>query len=185
MNKQEEKFNSTNKESLKILLEYCKHLYDEESNRTKRIEQKINIQSFILGGGVLVIFGIPIDKFTELLNSSPLLHGIIILILLLFFTSTCLFLFSSIFTILVYRVRIFERLCDPKIIATDSVVSENTSDLLSKIIADYVIAANRNHEINNKKANYLSKALFSLLAGIILFVFSIIIFKFILIYKGI
>jgi len=49
---------------------------------------------------------------------------------------------------------------------------ESENSLLSAIISDYVIAANKNYEVNENKAKLLSKALFCLIVGLIFFVIS-------------
>lgn len=174
--------NEVDNDILERLLEYCKYLYEEEKERTDRIEKKLNIFTFVLGGSVLGVLMLPIGKLSMLLSNPN--EGVLVFVVLLFSASILLFLFSSIFTILVYKVRRFEMPSDPKIATIKSISMESKKDLLSAIIADYSIATNRNHDINDKKASHLSKALIFLLAGLVSFALSLFIFNITMLLKG-
>ncbi|MEW6609535.1 MAG: hypothetical protein AB1414_19175 [bacterium] len=155
------------------LADYCKYLYEEEKERTERIEKKVNIFAIALGGSLIgVLLKFPIWKAYSEINVDDN-QGVLITILVI--TSIILFLLSSLFSFFVYKVRKFERLTDPKKMAEKTILMENESDILSTIIADYTIATNRNHEINNKKVRHLSYALLSLFVALILFITSLLI----------
>ena len=158
---------------LNRLAEYCKYLYEEENERTERIEKKLNVFAVALGGSVVgVLLKLSVEKKYSELNIGDL-QGLLITIL--FVTSVVFFLISSLFTFFVYKVRKFERLSDPKRMAEKTMSMKTESDLLCAIIADYTVATNRNHEINDKKVRHLSYALLSLLAAVILFIISLLI----------
>jgi hypothetical protein len=70
---------------------------------------------------------------------------------------------------LVLKVWHFERLCDPEETIARSVKFSHEEELLAAMAADYAVSANRNHAINEKKAQLLSWALFLLIASLILF----------------
>jgi hypothetical protein len=77
----------------------------------------------------------------------------------------------------------FEWLCNPK--KRISKLAENEEHVvLDTIIADFVVTANRNHELNDKKAKWLAKAIFFLLMGLILWAVSIVTFNGLVILKG-
>lgn len=169
--------NTVDKGVLEKLVEYCKYLYEEEKARTIGLNNAVKVYiaflTITLGMGV---FGVlPVERISILLNGTSIdstykyvkVSGVV-----LFYVSVLLFFSSFIFTILVLKVWKFERLCNPKQTALKSVFIETENKMLSVIIADYVIAANRNYEINEKKAKLLSKALFSLVGGLILFSIS-------------
>lgn len=153
-----------------ILLDYCKYIYEEEKTRANLLNNTVKIYlaflTFALGLGVWKMM--PIDKAFLYINRSPHYLNHYYIFKCFFILSLFLFFLSFIFTILVLKVWKFERLCDPKERAINSVFTKNPNKILSIIISDYIVAANRNYEINEKKAKLLSKAVFSLLSGLIL-----------------
>lgn len=184
-NHMEKKLDETNKDILLRLLEYSKYLHEEEKVRTERIEKKVSIFTMFLGGsfwGILTL--LPIEKLSKLSNGSVLERQIAIIVSVTYYTSFILFLFSAIFILLVYKVRNFEWLCDPEKRIPESAEKDEHS-VLDTIIADYVITANRNHEINDKKAKWLSKAIFSLLIGLIFLGLSLFTFNVFILWRGV
>jgi hypothetical protein len=173
------------KDILIRLLEYCRYLYEEEKERTCRLEKKVEIYTAMLGGGFWVVFTlIPTDRLSALIERHSIENHIGSIILSTLILSFTLFLLSSIFTILVYRVRNFEWLCNPEKRALESIDMKNENEFISSMIADYTIAANRNHEINDKKACLLSKAIFTLLTGIIFLAIGLFFFHGFIYLKG-
>ena len=166
-NMNEKQFLKTDREILNHLAEYCKYLYEEEKQRTERLERKVNVFAVALGGSFVAVFlKLPVGKMKYDLDvSQP--QGLIIAILLA--VSLLLFILSSLFTFLVYKIREFERLSDPKKMAIKTQSMTHEIDMLSAMIADYTVATNKNHVINNNKARHLSYALLCLL-GALLFV---------------
>lgn len=126
---------------------------------------KVNIFSFVLGGSISGVLLLPIGRLGMLFKDSD--HGLCSIGVVLFSMSIASFLLSSIFTVLVYKVRSFERPRDPKLAVSSTVSMKTEEDVLSSIIADFAVATERNHEINNKKARHLSMALLGLLNGLL------------------
>lgn len=171
----EQKPTQTNQEILSRLAEYCKYLYEEEKGRTERLEKKVNIFSVALGGSFVAVFlKLPVGRMSAFINfSQP--NAFIATVLL--FVSLLLFIMSSFFTFLVYKVRKFERLSDPKQMAAKAQAMTDEVEMLSAIIADYTVATNKNHDINDAKARHLSYALLCLVSALLLIVVSLVLFN--------
>jgi hypothetical protein len=162
------------KEILLRILEYCKYLYEEEKERKNSlhaaVKTYITLLTFILGIGLGLglIKGLPIDKSIIVSNNN----FINIWLIIFFSISICCFFISLIFTILVLKIWRFERPADPRSISLKSIFMENENEVISDIIADYIIACEKNYNINESKAKLLSRGLFFLITGFILFVIS-------------
>lgn len=153
------------------LLDYSRYIYEEERDRTYNLERKARLIAVFLCGSVLALLAqLPIEKLRELINIQAYVGYIVIIV---FFISFVLIVISTVFNILVYRIRIYERLCDPEEFAVKSETTNNENEMLARIIADYVIATNRNHKINESKAKTLSNSIFYLLIGLVLYSISI------------
>lgn len=158
---------------LDYLLDYVKTIYEEEKQRTAYIEKKVNILSFLLGGGVLgTLLKFPENMFNNLFSRN-LTFGYVSITLL--FLGLLFFLMSVIYILLVYKVRIFERLCNPKDISLTAASIKKDSSIKSLILADYVVASNRNFIVNDKKAKYLSYAIYFFFGGLFFFFVSLIV----------
>lgn len=155
------------------LLGYCRQMYEEEKERTTRLNHAVTVYlgftSFVVGYCVLKL--VQLDEIAVLFNkqSPPIqmsyqqMTGVI-----LFCVSCALFAVSSTLTILVLKVWRFERLCDPQQVVMKSVRMESDTQLLLDMIADFAVAANRNYQVNEKKAKLLSYGLLTLMSGFIL-----------------
>ena len=163
---------SEDKEFLEKLLDYCKYLYEGEKERRDVLNKTMRIYLAALGFaiGVVILKLTNIDKISALIQETSV-HGqnIQIIIIALFVVAAILFVLSFIFTLLVVKMWDRERLCDPESFVTKSASMETINTLLSSVIADYAVAANRNHNINEKKALLLSRALYSFLTSVLIF----------------
>ena len=81
-----------------------------------------------------------------------------------------LFLAAALFTLVTIKIWTRERLCDPEIMIDNASSIECEEKLLSMISADYAVSANRNYNVNEKKAKSLSRALFCLFSAVFVFV---------------
>lgn len=180
----QEESSQFNKEALIKIFEYSKYLYEEEKSRTERIEKKVNIFTMFLGGSFLgILTFLSPEKLVKSFNGSIIEKQIVITIFVTYYASFLLFLCSAVFIILVYKVLDFEWLCNPE--KRISKLAENEEHVvLDTIIADFVVTANRNHELNDKKAKWLAKAIFFLLIGLILWAVSLVTFNGLVILKG-
>lgn len=169
-------------EILNRLADYCKYLYEEEKQRTERLERKVNVFTVALGGGfVAVLLKLPSERifsFTDFSQPTALV------VCIPFAISLLLFLLSSFYTFLVYKVRKFERLSNPKEMARKAQSMTDEAEFLSALIADYTVATNKNHDINENKARHLSYALLCLLGALLFIIISVLLFNTILPYKG-
>ena len=159
---------SMNDDVLKRLVEYCKYLYEEEKSRTERIEHKMNVFGVALGTSVVVILGcLPLARMSDA-SKIPGIWRIVLAVPL----GICIFLLvlCALYVFRVYRVQRFERLSDPREMSIRAMSMNTKSEILSAIIADYAVATNRNHEINEGKADDLSRALGLLLAALMVFI---------------
>lgn len=152
-------------------------MYEEEKGRTDRLNDAVKVyiafMTFILG---FVVFKMFPPEETPVLVSAAIKSNIGIIYISLALISFTSFLISFVCTIFVLKIWKFERVCDPRDIVTRSLLWESENELISVIIADYSTAANRNHEINDRKSKLLSKALFSLVVGLAAFAICLFIF---------
>lgn len=170
-NKSEQEHAASQCEILKRLVEYCRYLYEEEKQRTERIERKVNVFTVALGGGfVALLLKSPSERILSFIDFS---QPTALLACIPFAISLLLFILSSFYTFLVYKVRKFERLSNPKEMATRAQSMADEAELLSAIIADYTVATNKNHDINENKAHHLSYALLCLLVALFFIVISV------------
>ena len=163
---------STDKEFLEQLLDYCQYLYEEEKERRDILNKTMQIYLGALGFaiGVVILKLTSIDKILALIQKASI-HGqnIQSIVITLFVVSAMLFVFSFISTLLVVKMWKRERPSDPESLVTKSASMESINTLLSTIIADYAVAANRNHNVNEQKALLLCKALYLFLASLLIF----------------
>lgn len=171
--------NSVNTEEYKInhdrytrLLEYCTYLYEEEKDRRNILNNTSKIyiaaQLFILTiFGSKVIGADKIDTFFDSLksytNGSPFIGSIIIII---FCISVASFLASFVLAVLVNKMWDRERLNNPETVLYSIGQFSTENMLIAKMTADYAVASNRNHQINDSKASLLKHSLFSFMASI-------------------
>jgi hypothetical protein len=150
-------------------------MYSEEKERTNRLNDAVKVYlgftSFIIGLGVLKVVTADDIAFlfkqpNSLATTASYLKAIGVI---LFCLSFVLFAISALFTILVLKVWQFERLCDPEQLVVKAVTMEGEPALLSTMIADFAIAANRNYEVNEKKARLLSYGLLALICALLSF----------------
>lgn len=169
-------------EILSRLAEYCKYLYEEEKQRTERLERKVNVFTVALGGSfVAVLLKLPSER---ILSFTDISQPTAIVVCIPFAISLLFFILSSFYTFLVYKVRKFERLSNPKEMAKKVQSMRKEVEFLSAMIADYTVATNKNHDINENKARYLSYALLCLLGALLFIIIYVLLFNTILLFKG-
>lgn len=171
--------NSVNTEEYKIqndrytrLLAYCTYIYEEENDRRDILNNTSKIymaaQIFILtiigtkaiGADKIYTF---FDSLKSYTNSSPFIGSIIYFI---FFSSLVSFLASFVLAVLVNKMWDRERLNNPEKVLSSIGQFPTENMLIAKILADYAVASNRNHQINDSKASLLRCSLFSFMASI-------------------
>lgn len=172
------------KDILLRLLEYCRYLYDEEKERTNRIEKKIDVFKIYLSGGVLVSLILPFGEVHSFVAKGVTIHPLGTIITSFYALSIFMFLSSFVFTVLIYKVEQFESPAESSRLVDRALSAKDEQEFISTIIADYSIAASRNHIINDKKAVYLSKAFFSFFMAVILVIVSLLLSKAISVMSG-
>ena len=170
-----EQLNQIDRDILVRLLEYCKYLYEAEKERTSNLNNSVKVYiaflTFILSVGAFKTLSI--EKLVSLLKKASVDRTFAVFGIALFALSVLSLFISFVFTILILRIWRFERLSNPLVTAIRSVYMETENELLSALIANYIVASNRNHNINDQKAKLLSYALFSLIIGLALLVISL------------
>lgn len=161
---------------LSQLAAYVKYLYEEENNR----RDVLNKTTKLFLGGFAVVVSIGFTRLsaiealpTTVARLTRIVPGGTYLALFagtLLLAVAALFCASFIFTVLVLKMWKWERLCDPQQFVFRAMTMSSHSRLLSAIVADYVVAGNRNHKINEQKARLLSKALISFISSFVMFV---------------
>jgi hypothetical protein len=168
------------KDFLKTLADYSKYLYEEEVNRAERYHSAMKTYLVFIGStftatlGLAKWLGIAPANFHQM-SSNPIgiMLGIFVIVAL-----TC-FVASFMFTILVIKVWRTERLCYPKIFALEVSTESSETVLMEKIISNYVVAAERNGVVNDKKGKHLAIASVSYRIGLCAFLFAAICYWFI------
>ncbi len=164
------------KDLLARLGEYVKYLYEEENER----RDVLNSTTKIFLGTLGFVVSVGAAKVASIEQLPPLIgklsnHAaagqyVAVISILLLFTAAGLLLASFLFAVLVVKMWKRERLCDPQRFVFRAMTMPNEARLISAMIADYVVAANRNHRINEQKARLLSRALLSFILGFMIFV---------------
>ncbi len=160
---------------LSQLAEYARYLYEEENKRRDVLNRTTKI--FLACFGAVASIGLAKPAALEAAPATlarlaavpPWGLHVALLGAALLLASAGLLCASFIFTILVLKMWKWERLCDPRQLAIRAMTMPGESHLLSAMVADYVVAANRNHGINEQKARLLSKALFSFIFSFVMF----------------
>lgn len=155
--------------SLARLLDYFKYLYEQENHRSEKLNASTNTYLVAITFAFTFLVGllgwmfpkesgplIPLDSTIQALLAAC--AGVAILLILA----------SLIFTMLVVKVRPFERLCDPVKFAGQTSDIRDEADLMRAMISHYVVATDRNFQLDNQKARLLSYALQTFIVGFVL-----------------
>ncbi len=114
------------------------------------------------------------QDFAELGNPSFLLTAILILGLFCF-SLGLIFIINSL------RIRDYEGVIDiDNYLIKNNETFQSNEDFFEDRIADYIVAVERNEEVNNQKANLLIKARIGILCGFlitVIFIISLLIIK--------
>ncbi len=163
---------SRDRDFLEKLLDYSKFVYLEEKERREVLNKTMQIYLTALGFaiGLMTLKPTNIDKISTLIQGAQRFGQYTqLLFIALFLIAAMLFIISFILMLLVVKMWNRERLCDPEHFIAKSASMDTVNSLLSTIIADYAVSANRNHSVNEKKARLLSRALYTFLASVLSF----------------
>ena len=160
------------------LLEYCIYIYEEEKDRRNILNNTSKIymaaQLFILT--VLGSKIIGADKFFDSMHNiykstnNLSFNGTIII--MIFVVAIITFFFSFVLAVLVNKMWDRQRLNNPEELVSSIGQFPSENMLIAKMAADYAVASNTNHYVNDKKALLLKYSLFSFLASIFFIVFG-------------
>lgn len=160
---------------LKHLLDYSKYLHEQEDQRNDKLTGVTNIYLVVITFAFTLLLGI-ISLISPTMEESLLgiRQGYQIALLIGLGAAVVLILASLFFTMLVVKVRSFERLCNPKefILEASNIKSEEA--VISAVISHYVVSTERNFLVNNRKAMYLALALQSYILGFVILLLTVI-----------
>ncbi len=160
---------------LKHLLDYSKTLHEQENQRNDKLTNVTNIYLVVITFALTLLLGvlslISPTAGTLLVNLSGefriiLFCGLGVAVLLI--------LSSLFFTMLVVKVRAFERLCNPKEFIIEASTIQTEEEVISEIISHYVVATERNFITNNTKARLLTYGFQSYIFGFVILVLTVI-----------
>jgi hypothetical protein len=156
-----DKISSSNedKNALKVLADYSKYLYEEELKRSERYHGAM--KTYLVFISLTFSGTIAIAKWLEIHPAIFFAKVMILPKMLLagfIFLALAFLVASFIFTILVIKVWRTERLCSPKLFALETSNELKEDKLTERIISNYVIAAERNGQVNEQKGQLLASA---------------------------
>jgi len=160
--------------TLQHLLDYSRYLHEQEEHRNDKLSGVTNTYLVVITFAFTLLLGVislALPNLEDLLlRLSP---GVSTMLLIVAGAAVLLILLSLFFTLLVVKVRPFERLCDSREFVLEASKMKGEAEVISSIISHYVVSTERNFLINNQKARYLSLALQSYLAGFTLLLFTL------------
>lgn len=153
--------------------EYFQYLFEQEQKRAASIVNgaKVYIAFLVFIMGSIFLKVISLDKISALFEGNmiePILRPICIFFVVL--SGLSLFI-AILFSILVLKVWLYHRLCDPMIRFEETLEMKDEIEVLSKSLSDFAVTISRNNRINNRRSEFLTYGLNFLLTGIL---FSII-----------
>jgi len=173
--------NQLNKDMLIRLAEYYKYLYEEDKetniNHNKTMRIYLTILTFTFGFIFIKLTNMEMISKIFTNNSTSIESNIVIFLVCL---SIFLFVLSFIFTISVLKMRKVEMLCKPRGFLFQSISANDDEDILSDTIVNYLVATERNYEINQKKAKFLILSYWFYLFGLAAFLGSFILLYYLL-----
>ncbi len=156
------------------LQDYFKYLYEQENQRNEKLNSVTNTYLVVITFAFTFLVGLlgwispnPNSLLISANNTNRVLWFVGVGI------SLILILVSLIFTMLVVKVRSFERLCSPIDFAAEASQIDKEDELISAIISHYVVATERNFILNNKKARFLAYGLQTYIVGFVLLLFTL------------
>lgn len=138
------------------LEEYSRRMYEEENDRTSRLNGASRNLFLILAATVAFLGAVAEWLLPRPADELPTSGGWLLVVLLMI--ASLLALASFVCILFALRVRTFERLCDPFNLATRSLFFQSEDEVLAVMISDQLIASGRNHRVNETKAGMLSRA---------------------------
>jgi len=156
---------------LQQFCEYSKYLYESEIARMQRLNVATkNYLLFILATITISLGAIQwlkpnIEKEHFAFDVMTYQVALVCIALVFFFV-------ALVCSVLVLRVRPYERLCDPEEFARVIVSETHVDGVIEAIAANYVVATNRNYYVNHSKAKWLARSLNIYLCGLMLLLVS-------------
>ncbi len=155
---------------LQRLCEFSHQLYAEEADRSRALNQGSRNLYLVLAATVAFIGAVA--KWLTPTGSDFFPEVGQWLFLALAVAASSLVLAAFVFCLLASRVRQFERLCDPLELAARSALITREIDMLAEISANQLVAADRNHAANERKARHLAIAYLCYFCSIGLFLLA-------------
>jgi len=139
--------------------EYAQYLYEAEDRRAERFQEATKTYLLFIGSTLAGTVGTLkwLDlRPTSLLSRAYSAKEQVVLIALLI--AVLALGASFLMTILVVKVRQREGLCEPRQFLAGAALDNSETEALERIIADFVVAAERNVMLNDEKARLLASA---------------------------
>ncbi len=155
--------------------EYFQYLFEQEQKRAASIVggAKVYIAFLVFILGSIILKAITPGKIVSLFSKSDINSGAKLIGISLVVLSATALTAAVLYTILVLKVWLYERLCDPIERFQETLTMSDEVEVLSKALSDFAIAISRNNHINNKRAEYLTRGLYCLLVGTFLSIITI------------
>ncbi len=159
---------------LNHLLSYSKTLHEQENQRNDKLTNVTNIYLVVITFAFTLLLGV-LSLISPTAGSMLLKLSKEFQIVLFggLGVSVLLILMSLIFTMLVLKVRSFERLCNPKEFIVEASSMKSEEEVVGAIISHYVVATERNFLINNRKARFLAYGLQTYIIGFAILLFTL------------
>ncbi len=155
--------------------EYLQYLFEQEQKRAASIVggAKVYIAFLVFILGSIFLKAITPEKILALFSNFSIESWLRFTVVSLIILSAIALSLALLFTILVLKVWFYERLCDPIERFKETLTMKDEIEVLSKSISDLAVATSRNNLINNKRAEYLTWGLNSLIIGAVLSIIAI------------
>ena len=164
---------SEQSQSLDLLVrqrEYFQYLFEQEQKRAASIVAgaKIHIAFLVFILGSILLRLIRPEKILPLFTDSNIGAMARCISVAMVVLSGIALTGAVFFTFFVMKVWSYDRLCDPIERLGQTLLMKDEIEVLSKSIADFAVATDRNNHVNNKRAEYLTRGLKCLVFGTLL-----------------
>lgn len=161
---------------LERLLKYTKYLYEEETERSIRlnaiVKVYLTIQTFTLGAVGFKIIDTIQDSQVLLASIATVFHSHTFLPYAAL-SSGILLVASLLLSVMVLDMRKYERLCEPEHFVERSGAFSDEKRLVAAMVSNYVIASKRNFHVGQRKAVYLKASLYTYVFSVSLLLFLV------------
>ena len=163
-----------NSKSIEIELEVSKSEYDNERERTSKIDNKTNIALPVIAG--LFLFIAPLNNYKEIFGVAVNSFKDIIIPGTVFLSYTTALVFSLISSLFMIRVIFTKeyRQVNPRTLYKESYLSKHSAVISIDLIKAYIETTEINKDINDKRVRFYKKGwIFAIVSIIATAIFAI------------